>query len=61
MAFAQLACGPSFGALLGSGTPMERYDSFYKGIVLGAVLSLVGAASIWVARWDRERRFWAKA
>lgn len=61
MAFAQLACGPSFGALIGTGSPQERFDSFYKGIVLCACLALIGTAAIVVARWDRERKLWAKA
>jgi hypothetical protein len=61
MAFAQLACGPAFGALIGTGSSTERFDSFYKGIVLCAVLAAVGAGAIVVARLDREKKFWAKA
>jgi hypothetical protein len=61
MSFAELACGPAFGALIGAGSPTERYDSFYKGIVLSASISLVGASAILVARWDRQKVFWAKA
>lgn len=61
MAFAQLACGPSFGALIGTGSTTERFDSFYKGIVLCACLALVGTGTIFVARWKREKKLWAKA
>ena len=53
MSLAQLASGPSFGALLGNGTPADRFDNFPQGIILAACLAAVGTASVMYARVKR--------
>ena len=53
MSLAQLASGPSFGALLGTGTPSQRFNNFPYGIVLAACLAALGTVSIMIARYRR--------
>lgn len=51
--FAQLICGPIFGAVLGFGSPADRLDRFPYAIILAAVMVLLSTVAILVARWKR--------
>jgi hypothetical protein len=61
MSLAQLASGPSFGALIGTGSVAQRFAAFPHAIALSAALSCVGAACCVAARLHRTRKLWVKA
>jgi hypothetical protein len=51
--FAQLICGPIFGAVLGFGSRAERLGRFPYAIVLAAGMVLLSTLAILGARWKR--------
>lgn len=54
--FAQLASGPSFGALIGTGSREEQLQHFPHAIILGSMMLLVATVATVVARLAKSRK-----
>lgn len=58
--FAQLACGPIYGALIGHGTPQDQARLFPHALALGGIMMLLATVALGSARLRHSRTIWIK-